>query len=151
MDLTPIISAVVDHALASGLFEQVNGHEPANAPTSGLTAGVWVDSITPVQSSGLASGSGRLALQVRLYTNVAPERLDAIDPEMLGAVDTLMTAYSGDFQLGLPGGVRCVDLLGQAGEPLSAKAGYLEQDGTVYRVMTITMPIILNDLWAQEA
>jgi len=35
--------------------------------------------------------------------------------------------------------------------PLSALAGYLNQDGKLYRVMTVTLPIIINDIWAQVA
>ena len=47
--------------------------------------------------------------------------------------------------------MRCVDLLGQAGVPLSARAGYLEMDdGAVYRVVTLTVPVLVNDLWSQS-
>jgi hypothetical protein len=60
-----------------------------------------------------------------------------------------MAAYSGDFELG--GNVRNVDLLGQASEGLTAQAGYLEQDGKLYRVMTINLPLIVNDVWNQVA
>jgi hypothetical protein len=99
----------------------------------------------------MAAGSGLLTLQVRLYSSAVQEPRDAIDPNLIDAVSGLMAAYSGDFQLGGITGVRCVDLLGQSGTALSARAGYLEQDGTVYRVLTITVPVILNDLWAQVA
>jgi hypothetical protein len=46
---------------------------------------------------------------------------DAIDPELLAAVDALMSAYSGDFQLG--GLITQVDLLGAYGKPLGAERG----------------------------
>ncbi len=59
LDSAPIINAVVSHAMASGHFEQVNGHEPANPPGHGLTAAVWVDLVEPVRSSGLARTSAR--------------------------------------------------------------------------------------------
>ncbi|MET8987757.1 hypothetical protein ABZW49_20110 [Nonomuraea wenchangensis] len=77
------------------------------------------------------------------------EPADAIDPAMLAALDALMSAYSGDFDLG--GRIRNVDLLGQTGPPLSAQAGYLEQDGNTYRVFTVTLPLLINDVWDQEA
>jgi len=32
---------------------------------------------------------------------------------------------------------------------LMAKAGYLSQDGRIYRVMVITIPIIVNDVFTQ--
>jgi hypothetical protein len=75
------------------------------------------------------------------------EPQDAIDPAMLDAVDLLCGAYSAGFTLG--GALRSIDLLGTYGAPLSAKAGYLTQDSKLYRVMTITLPCIVNDLWTQ--
>jgi hypothetical protein len=147
LDVVAVLDAVVSHALASGLFGAVNGHEPASAPGSGLTAAVWVQALAPVRSSGLAATSGRLELTVRLYSNMTSEPPDAIDPAMLGAVSTLMAAYSGDFDLGQH--VRHVDLLGSAGVPLSARAGYLRQDDREYRVMDITLPALVNDIFTQ--
>lgn len=149
MDSLAILNVIQSHALASGLFERVNGHEPDSAPGSGLTAAVWAQNIAPVRSSGLAATSGRLTFFVRLYSNVQQEPADAIDPALLAAVDTLLAAYSGDFELG--GNVREVDLLGETGTALSAQAGYLEMDGATYRIMDITLPLIINDLWQQVA
>lgn len=143
-----ILDAVISHAMASGHFETVNGHEPKNAPGTGVTAAVWVETIGPVRGgSGLSSTTGRLTLNVRLYTPMLSEPQDAIDPSLVRALDALMTAYSGDFQLG--GAARNIDLLGAHGTPLQAQAGYLSQDGKVFRVYTINLPVIVNDLWEQ--
>ncbi len=149
VDFPAILDRVISHAAATGLFEAVNGHEPKSAPGSGLTAAAWVQAIEPVRTSGLASTSGRVELTVRLYTSMLAEPQDAIDPALLSACSVLLAAYSGDFELG--GAVRCIDLLGQAGVPLSAKAGYLNQDHQLYRVMDITLPILINDIWDQVA
>lgn len=149
IDGAGIMGAVADHALRSGLFERVNGHEPKNAPGNGLTAAVWVDYVGPVLSSGLATTSARLVLNVRIYSSMLQDPQDAIDPNIIAAVDDLFEAYSGDFDLG--GRVRNVDLLGSSGTALSAQAGYLEQDRKNFRVMTITLPVIVNDAWEQVA
>lgn len=144
----PILTAVRDHALASGLFDAVNGHEPKSAPGRGLTAAVWVDEIRPAPGgSGLARTSAVFDVNVRLYTSMLADPQDAIDPGLVDAVDTLMAAYSGGFTLG--GLVRSVDLLGAASEGLRARAGYLEQDGHLYRVMTIFLPMVVDDAWEQ--
>ena len=148
VDLAPLVDAAVSHALATGLFEKVNGYEPKSAPGSGLQAAVWAQSIAPTQSSGLASTTARVELNVRIYTDMLSEPQDAIDPRMITATSTLLTAYSGDFDLGVTG-VRNVDLLGMAGVPLSAQAGYLNQDGRLFRVMTVTLPVIVSDVWDQ--
>lgn len=150
LDIRTILAAVESHALASGYFDAVNGHEPKSAPQNGLTAAVWVEQIGPARGgSGLDSTSARLALNVRLYTPMMQEPEDAIDPALMDALDALMAAYSGDFELG--GLVRSVDLLGTYGDPLGARAGYLTTTGAEYRVMTITLPLIVNDLWEQVA
>lgn len=150
LDIRTILAAVEDHALQSGYFQAVNGHEPKTAPQNGLTAAVWVEQIGPARGgSGLTSTSTRLALFVRLYTPMVQQPEDAIDPDLMTALDALMAAYSGDFELG--GLVRQVDLLGQYGDPLSARAGYLTTSGAEYRVMTIILPLIVNDLWEQAA
>lgn len=150
LDIRTILDAVESHALASGFFQAVNGHEPKSAPQNGLTAAVWVEQIGPARGgSGLASTSTRLALFVRLYTPMMSEPEDAIDPDLMTALDALLAAYSGDFELG--GLIRQVDLLGAYGDPLSARAGYLTTSGAEYRVMTITLPLIVSDLWEQVA
>ncbi|MFJ4624227.1 hypothetical protein [Streptomyces sp. NPDC088812] len=150
LDILGITNAVVSHAMASGRFETVNGHEPKNAPsTGGLTAAVWSERVTPVRGSGLDSLSVLLVLNVRVFTSAVQEPADAIDPDMIAAVDDLCAAYTGDFTLG--GLVRHVDLLGAYGQPLDIRAGYLQQDGVHFRVMTISLPVVVNDLWEEVA
>lgn len=147
MDVLGILDGVESHAAQSGWFERVNGHEPKSAPTTGgLTAAVWIDSIAPVLSSGLSSTTGRLLVMVRLYSPLSdPE--DAVDRTLMAAVSALFGAYCGDFTLG--GLVRQVDVRGAHGVALSARAGYLEQDSAVFRVFTISVPLIVNDLWEE--
>lgn len=143
-----ILAAVQSHASRTGLFERVLGHEPKSAPGNGLSVAVWVQNLRPIPGgSGLASTTARLELSVRVYSNMLADPQDAIDTRLLDAVDALMAAYSGDFQLG--GLIRNVDLLGADGDPLSCNAGYLEQDSKLYRVVVITLPLICNDLWEQ--
>lgn len=149
IDIDAILGKVASHAAASGYFERVNLHEPKNSPNNGLSCAVWLDAITPVPThSGLRATTGRVAFMVRVYTNMLSEPPDFIDPTILKSVEHLMGAYSGDFELG--GTVRNVDLLGMAGAPLQAQAGYLNQDGKLLRVMTITLPLIINDIWEQS-
>jgi hypothetical protein len=141
-----ILTALRDHALTTGRFERVLGHEPKGTPGNGLTAAIWAQRMEPT-TSGLDSTSARLVFSIRIQGNMLAEPQDDIDIRVLEAVDALMAAYTGDFTLG--GLVRSVDALGADGEPLSADAGYLEQDGKLYRAMVITLPLHINDLWTQ--
>lgn len=144
-----VIDAVVSHALASGRFESVNTHEPKGAlPAGGFRAAVWADSIKPVPlASGLAATSALLTLNLRIYLGMVTEPQDAIDSAVVAAVDTMMAAYSADFTLG--GLIRNVDLLGQFGAALEARAGYLILGSAMYRVITIVLPLVVNDAWTQ--
>lgn len=143
-----IFNAVVSHALATGLFERVNQHEPKSAPGTGLTSAIWVDAIDTAPS-GLAATSALLVLNNRLYTNMLAEPQDLIDPNLLTATSTLFAAYAGDFELG--GNVRAVDLRGMSGTRLAARAGYIPQDNRLFRAYTITLPLIINDAWDEAA
>lgn len=148
LDITGLLDAAITHASSSGHFETVNGLEPLNTPMSGgLDCAVWVDRVTPVRSSGLNSVSVLVVLNVRLFSSSKSEPRDAIDPELVAAVDTLCAAYCGDFTLG--GLVRQVDILGQHGVPLGVRAGYVQQSGDVSRVLTVELPLIVNDLWEE--
>lgn len=145
-----ILDTLVSHAMSLGLFERVNGHEPVNPPSTGLTCAIWADIVDiPLAGSGLASSDARVIFKVRIFTSMLQEPLDAIDPVMLDAIDVLWTAYIGDFTLG--GSVRLVDIRGQAGVRLTAQAGYLDvpDGGPRMRVMTITLPVIINEAWME--
>ena len=154
LDVEPIRRVLIDHALASGLFDAVGGHEPKRAPGTGLTAAVWVQTIDTVPSSGLVSTTARLVLQARIFTGMTREPQDDIDPVMSNAAGRWIGALVGDLTLKGPGGstglIRTIDVRGQHGVPLSAQAGYIEQDGKLFRVYTITVPCLVNDV-RQEA
>lgn len=150
--INSVLDKIVSYAMASGRFDAVNQHEPKNAPGNQITFAVWVQSIKPVpRGSGLSSTSGVILYTGRIYQNFKSQPFDAIDPNVTAACTNMMGALSGDFNFGGVGGVRSIDLLGMYGTSLSAAAGYVEIDKTIYRVMTIQIPIIINDMFAQVA
>lgn len=145
-----IIQAAIDHLLTSGLFESVQGHEATSAPGNGLTADVWLGPVKPAPlNSGLAETSAILTLIARIYANANMQPVDEIETAVAGAVDTLITAYSGDFTFGDL--VEYIDLLGAHGTSLSADPGYVTVGGVFYRCMTITIPCVIDNAWGQSA
>lgn len=148
LDIQGMTDAMQSHAMELGIFERTNAHEPKAAPGNGLSWALWAQSVAPARgSSGLASTTAVLLFRVRLYQPMVSEPQDGIDPAVLGAVDLLINTYSGDFDLG--GLVRNVDLLGQYGTPLGARAGYVTIGNTPYRIMDIDVPLVVNDVWSQ--
>jgi len=145
-----IYAAAVSAAQKLNVFETVTQHEPKAKPVSLPALALWVQDLRPVAAvSGLSATSGRLGLRARIYKNFLGKPEDRIDPDLLRLTSVLLGAYSGGFTFG--GSVMEVDLLGAYGESLSAQAGYIEHDGSHYRVMECSIPIIIDSLWTQGA
>lgn len=145
-----LVDKVVSHAAALGVFRSVNSHEPKSAPGSGLRYAVWVQTLEPVgAASGLGATSGYVVLTGRIYGNMLMKPEDEIDPRILTAASALLAAYTGDFDFGST--VRAVDLLGMYGQKLRAQAGYATIASTVYRIMDVTIPCVINDMFEMGA
>lgn len=149
--IADLYNAILTGSMTLGVFSTTTSFEPKTAPDSGLNCAVWVDSIKPVRSSGLDQTSGLVSFFIRVYNSMLAEPQDAIDPQILGAVSDLMAAYTGDFDFGQVADVRNVDLLGSDSDGLSAQAGYMEIAGKMFRVMVINLPVIVNNMFIQEA
>lgn len=150
MEIRAFTDALVSHALTTGRFAQVNQYELKSAPPDGLTGALFVRTLRPDTSrSGLNSTSVWLTFTLRIYLRMLTEPQDEIDPRILEAVDELLALYSGDFTL--DGMIREVDLLGQSGTGLSVESGYLDIDRKMHRIVDITIPLGINDAWAQAA
>ena len=142
---TALFQALESHAMSLGLFARVNLHEPANAPGSKLSCSITLGPVAPYPAgSGLATVTFRFTFNVRLYSAMTQRPLDAIDPDLLAATVTLLGEYAGNFSLG--GTVRDIDVLSLAANPV-----YLGQDGKEFRVMQITLPVIVNDVLTEVA
>jgi hypothetical protein len=143
-----LVSNIVSLCQQTGLFRSVNSHEPKSAPGNGTRCSIWANDILPLGgASGLAVTSGEVILNIRIYGNMLQKPEDEIDPRIMTAATTVIAALSADFTLGDT--VRNIDLLGAYGPKLSAKAGYLTIGQTVFRIMTITVPVVINDMWEQ--
>jgi hypothetical protein len=148
LDVLALTTSMQSHLLLLGCFDRVNNHEPKSAPASGVTASTWFDGQSPARGrSGLASTTARVDWRTRLYKNMLSDPQDDIDVELVKALDLVMGSYSGDFTLG--GLIAYIDLLGETGDPLRSRAGNVNQDGTLFRVIDLFVPMIVNDLWTQ--
>lgn len=141
---------LVSHAQALAVFERVNGHEPKSKPGNGMSCAIWAQEIRPLPgASGLDVTSGYVVWHSRSMVNMLREPQDGIETDLLYAATTLMREYSGNFTLG--GSVRAMDLLGMYGESLSMQAGYLDIDRTFFRTATVVLPLVVDNLFTQEA
>jgi hypothetical protein len=150
-DAQGLTDAVASLVQASGLVTTVAAHEPASLPSANqISAAVWMQGIGPARKvSGLAATAARVEYRLRLYTPMVTGNMDAIDPVMTTAASQLIRLLSADFTLG--GEIFAADLLGTHGAPLSAKADYYRQENAFYRIYDITVPLIVDNVWAQGA
>lgn len=139
------------HCQRTGVFDTVNRHEVKNAPGRGVHAEVFLDTIDPIQASGLGTSSVRIGWRIRISTDMLAEPQDDIDPRIADAADIVFSSLHQDFQLNddAVDDVRFIDLLGAHGAALGAKAGYINRDNKQYRVIDVTVPVIINDAWSQ--
>ena len=146
--INAVYAAAISAAQKLNIFETVIQHEPKAAPVSLPACAVWTQALTPVAAlSGLAATSGRLELRARIYLNFLGKPEDKIDPELVRLTSTLLGAYTGGFTFA--GTVMEIDLLGAHGESLSAQAGFIHHDSHLFRVMEISLPVIIDALWSQ--
>lgn len=144
-----LFDSVQSKCMTLGVFETVNTHEPKSAPQNGITASIWIDSINPIgRASGLNVTSGTVVFNIRMYSGMLSLSYDLIDPKLVTAAMTVLDAFSGGFTFGST--VRDIDLLGMYGASMKSQAGYINVDNKMFRIVTVTLPVIINDLWVQS-
>lgn len=147
LDIRTVLTRLADHGKRSGAFRRVLIGEPKSPPGEGRTMAVWTAPAAPA-SSGLASTSLAMRFTVRVYVPYAePRETENVELSAVEAADVLLAAYNGDFTLG--GAIRQVDIFGEHGQALTVDPGYVTLDSTIYRVMDITLPLVVNDVYEQ--
>jgi hypothetical protein len=128
----------------TALFQAVDMHEPVSPPGVRLYCSIIFAGLKPVTSSGLNVTSGQVTFDMRIWSKAQQRPLDKIDPEIVAAAATVIGVLSGELTLGET--VRDIDLLSMSGTP-----GWVEFNGEQFRVMSISIPIVINDLFEQVA
>lgn len=149
LDFGALVDQLLSHAGQLGVFDRVLDYEPVAAPGDGITAAIWFLTAKPARgSSGLGATTVVVNCVARLYRPMLTQPQGSLETNMMTALSALMGAYSSDFDLG--GLVRQIDLLGQFGPPLSSQGAYQNFEGAQYRVITVTVPVVVNDAWPQS-
>lgn len=140
--------ALISHAESLAVFSEINPHAPIRPPQTkktGVSLSIELGPWVPVPSSGLAMTSGRITFVHQLWSSLMQRPLSGIDVQVFGALAALVASYSADFTLG--GLVREVDLFAMSAEP-----GYVPDfEGEPFRVIRLDVPLIVNDMYEQEA
>lgn len=148
-----IWNALNSHVQTLGYFDIVQMHEPKSAPPNGptgLACAMFLADLRPIpMASGLDATSVRIEITARICRSFKAAPEDMIDVNMAMACAAIMGSLTSDFDLG--GTIRNVDLMGAHGNALAARAGYQKIDTANYRIMDVTIPMIISDVFDQEA
>jgi hypothetical protein len=148
LPLAALVTALTQYAKTTHLFDRVAPFETADPTGQRVTFDVWLGRVAPARGrSGLDSTSLRVEMTARITVGMARKHLETIDTDLSAAVAALITAYSGDLDLGVPGAE--IDALGAYGDPLSGTGGYWAHNGQGYRTFDLTIPIVIDDAWTQ--
>lgn len=155
LDVQGLTAAVCGAAQRIGHLDTVEDHEPREAPNTAMHAAFWFLGMRPARVSGLASVAMCVTLMGRLYIPAGTgtsQPYGEIDQDLTRATDRLMAAFVGDFTLG--GLVRNVDIFGAHSPGLAADYGYADIGGgpggvAKFRIVTFTLPLIVNDLYEE--
>ena len=145
LDTKAILTKLAGIGKQTGLFVKVDKFEPRGQPGNGVTLFLISGPMRAITSSGLNNASLRWQIDGRLYTPMNSEPAAELDAVLTGAAAKYLEALCAQFTLG--GLVRCIDVFGSDGEPLSATPGYLEQNDKVFRVVTLEIPLLINQQW----
>lgn len=142
---TALFTEVQSYAQALNIFQGVDLHDPWNAPGSQMFCSINLGraKLLPT-ASGMISASGQVTLTVRVWSSALQRPLDGIDPGILAAACSLMGALAGGFTLNET--VRNIDVFGMTAEP-----AYVDFEGKPFRVIEITVGIVINDMFTESA
>jgi hypothetical protein len=154
VDHVTLQAKIEDHAKRLAIFAEVIPFDPGSAPTGkGLTFAFWFGSMIPIRrQSGLAATSVIQMMYARVYLNITTQRERETDPTILAAAAQVIRELSADISFGLDDEGVSTDLLGSYSPGVRADPRYVKygQGGALFRVVDITIPVILEDFFAQS-
>ena len=139
-DATPTLRALKSFLQTQPRINSAQIGEAHSPPSGKINAGVYMDGIRTPEAV-LDATTKVVDVVVRLYLSFT--RLgEETELTMTQAVTELMGDIEGDFDL--DGTIRNVDVAGQYGEGLAAEWGETELGGVQYRIVDVSIPLIVD-------
>ena len=136
------IQSINSFLRAGGYVSQASVGEPKSPPTEYVSASVIMDSFSVV-SLTLGTTIELQSVTIRLYLNMLMEPTEEVEYKLAEVASQIGSDLLGDYDLGAS--IRNVDVGGQHGSPLRAQWGYVDLGGTMFRVVDIFVPLIVDD------
>ena len=147
------LDAIASHISRSGYVSDVQIGEPVAPPDAidKLHAAIYMASATVVDLT-LSSTIEQHVVTVRLYRRAAFGQGDdagEVEQEMALAVSQIVSNLIGEFDLGAT--MRAIDVGGTYGTGITSAFGYVQIGTTMFRIVDITVPLIVDGSATQAA
>ena len=141
------MQTVMDHFAKSGRFGGgVQIGEYANPPTAqgqaGMAMAVMFEGASVILMAAGGETRERHRVVARVYRAANAEPKADVETDIAFATSLIMGDIIGDYTLG--GEILEVDIAGIYGEGLTATAGHLEVGGVMYRIVDITLSLLVD-------
>ena len=144
-DIKNTLHAVETYVQNLGLFSTVQIDEPKQPVGQGLHAAIYMQSVSVIMVYVGGDTRESHVVQLRVYKDMLAENTDPqnnLESELASVVSKLMENLLGDTDL--ESSIMSIDAGGMDGGGMSATYGYLSLGGVMYRVVDITIPLIVN-------
>lgn len=147
LDAAGVLAALETVFQAIGGIESVITSSGVAPPANGVSVQIYaIPPWKPIgKRSGLATVSMLTTWAARLVAPIGSPPADNLDMTLLAVYSNAMNTLAGGFTLN--GEVEQLDLLGAYGTGMPMDPQYLEMGGAVYRAMTMTLSLVLDDVW----
>lgn len=155
LNSTELQSWLLDHAAGVTEVGTVLGYEPKSrldysAAGGGAILAGWLARGTVANGvGGMRKTAARVGWALRLHRNAFEADQAQTERLLLDALDALVAAYFGDFELDTVDAF--FDPKGAHGEALTWDLGYLTLEKQLSRVITVSLGIVVRDAWSEVA
>uniref|UniRef100_A0A6M3XKI5 Uncharacterized protein n=1 Tax=viral metagenome TaxID=1070528 RepID=A0A6M3XKI5_9ZZZZ len=136
------LQAISSYIQASGYVQKSTIGEPESPPGERLAASVYMGNISIV-SLTLNTTIEVHTVILRLYMDMLAEPTEGIEFKLAEVVSGIFHDLLGEYDLGTT--IRNVDAGGIYGSPLRATWGYVDVGGKMYRIVDMSIPLIVDD------
>ena len=134
------LQVIQSYLIASG-YTTASVGEP-KSPPSEIHAAIFMTSTSVVRLMLNGATEELHVATVRLHENMLGEPQEDIEFLMAERASKIMEDLFADFELG--GNVRNIDAAGINGAPVRADWGYNDVGGKMYRIIDITIPMVVD-------
>jgi hypothetical protein len=139
------LHAIETYVQKLGLFQTVQIGEPKSPPGQGIHAAIFMTSVSVNMVYAGGDTRENHVVTVRVYKDMLAENYEPqqnLESDLASVLSKLMSNLLGDTDL--ESTVMSIDAAGMDGSSMNANFGYVDVGGSMYRIVDVTVPLIVN-------